>query len=77
MTSFQSAFARLDQFVRRKIKETRTSGIAAAVTDRKKLLGVRVYGFADVAARKPVTPKTLFEIGFNVFAIGKAPLRHS
>ena len=68
MTSFQSAFARLDQFVRRKIKETRTSGIAVAVTDRKKLLAVRVYGFADVAARKPVTPKTLFEIG----SIGKS-----
>lgn len=68
MPNLSEAFTRLDQYLQRKIKETRTAGFAVAVTNRKKLLGVRTCGYADVAARKPVTPNTLFEIG----SIGKS-----
>ena len=68
MPNLADAFTRLDRYLQRKTKETRAAGFAVAVTDRKKLLGVRTYGYADVAARKPITSKTLFEIG----SIGKS-----
>jgi D-alanyl-D-alanine carboxypeptidase len=38
-------------------------GLAVAVTDREKTLHTFHLGYADVAARAPVTPDTLFEIG--------------
>ncbi len=43
-------------------------GLALAVTERDRLVHVAAYGYADVAAQKPVTPDTLFEIG----SIGKS-----
>jgi CubicO group peptidase (beta-lactamase class C family) len=43
-------------------------GAAVAVTDRDRTLAVRTYGFAEIAARSPVLPETLFEIG----SIGKS-----
>ena len=45
-----------------------TPGLALALTDRERTLRVATYGFADLAARTPVTPDTLFEIG----SIGKS-----
>jgi len=63
MTDFGEAFKRLDQFVQQKMKIANVPGMAIAVTDGEKLLRVSTYGFADVAAQIPVTPKTLFEIG--------------
>jgi D-alanyl-D-alanine carboxypeptidase len=38
-------------------------GIAIGVTDRQRLLGVVVHGYADLKARKPVTAQTKFAIG--------------
>ncbi len=59
----EQAWARLDAFVARHMKEENVPGLALAVTTRQGLLGVRTYGWADVKARVPVTPETLFEIG--------------
>jgi CubicO group peptidase (beta-lactamase class C family) len=63
VVAFERAFKRLDQFVEQKIKANNIPGMAIALTDREKLLRVSTYGHADVAAKQPVTPDTLFEIG--------------
>ena len=43
-------------------------GVALGFTDRDRTLAVRTYGFADLAARRPVVPDSLFETG----SIGKS-----
>src|SRR5215210_4301207 len=45
-----------------------TPGLALALTDRERTLQISTYGFADLAARTPVSPETWFEIG----SIGKS-----
>lgn len=59
----QRAYERIDEFVAQHMKESGTPGLALAVTNRQGLLYVATYGFADLKARRPVTPDTLFEIG--------------
>lgn len=59
----KEAFARLDVGIRQQIEAANTPGAAVALTDRERLLHVASYGWADVAARQPVAPETLFEIG--------------
>lgn len=59
----QRAYERMDEFVARHMREAGTPGLALAVTSREGLLRVATYGFADLKARTPVTPETLFEIG--------------
>ncbi len=61
-------FERLDQYVEQQMQSHGTPGLALALTDRERLLRVATYGFADLAARAPVAPETLFEIG----SIGKS-----
>ena len=60
---FQKAFARLDEFIAQHMREANVPGMAVALTSRTGLLRVSTYGFADITARSPVTPETLFEIG--------------
>jgi CubicO group peptidase (beta-lactamase class C family) len=57
----------IDSLVADELERTRQPGLALGVTDRDATLTVRTYGYADVAAQRPVTPGTLFEIG----SIGK------
>ncbi|MGH9805410.1 MAG: serine hydrolase domain-containing protein [Candidatus Acidiferrales bacterium] len=59
----QRAYERVDSFVARHMDANGTPGLALAVTSRNGLLRVATYGFADLKARRPVTPETLFEIG--------------
>jgi CubicO group peptidase (beta-lactamase class C family) len=59
--------AAIDAAVERAVADGRTPGLALAVVDRDGSLAVRGYGYADVAARSPIAPDTLFEIG----SIGK------
>ena len=68
MADFHEAFARLDAYVAQTMAARGTPGVAIGLTDRERLLRVATYGYADVAARIPVTPDTLFEIG----SIGKS-----
>jgi len=67
-TNFEKAFERLDQFIEEYMEGSNYPGLAIALTDREKLLHISTHGFADLAARTPVTPDTLFEIG----SIGKS-----
>jgi D-alanyl-D-alanine carboxypeptidase len=68
MTMDEAAFAQLDRYIERQMAADNTPGLALALTDRERTLRVATYGFADLAARTPVTPDTLFEIG----SIGKS-----
>jgi D-alanyl-D-alanine carboxypeptidase len=63
MADLQEIFARLDTFVKRRMQADRSPGLALAATDREGLLHIATYGYADIAAKAPVAPDTLFEIG--------------
>ena len=68
------AFARIDRFVEQSMARSGTPGLALALVDRRGLLTVRSYGYADLERRLPVTADTRFEIGsisksFTVIAL--------
>jgi CubicO group peptidase (beta-lactamase class C family) len=60
--------AAIDAAVESEMERRQQPGLTIGVTDRDRTLTVRTYGFADLAAQRPVTPETLFEIG----SIGKS-----
>ena len=68
MPNFEAALARLDDYAARQLRARNTPGLTVGVTDRQRLLATRTYGYANVDARRPVTPETLFETG----SIGKS-----
>ena len=68
MTSLESAFQAIDLYAEHRMQEVNMPGLALAVTDREKLLRVATFGYADLAAAKPIQPGTMFEIG----SIGKS-----
>ncbi|MCL6480238.1 MAG: beta-lactamase family protein [Firmicutes bacterium] len=57
------AWRHLAAFVRQQMAESRTPGVALAITNREGLLHLATFGHADAAARRPVTSETLFQIG--------------
>lgn len=57
------AFARIDRFVEQAMAAQRTPGMALALVDRRGVLTVRSYGYAELERRLPVTADTRFEIG--------------
>jgi D-alanyl-D-alanine carboxypeptidase len=63
MSNLEVAFRLLDVYVRENMRATGAPGMALALTDRERLLGIQTYGYADLASQKPITPETLFEIG--------------
>ena len=60
--------AEIDRLAERELADTGLPGLAIALTGPEAPPQVRTYGLADLAARRPVEPDTLFEIG----SIGKA-----
>src|SRR5216684_5075707 len=65
---FQQAFDRIDELARRVMKDSDTPGMALAITNRKALLRVANYGYANKDSRELVTSETLFGGG----SIGKS-----
>ena len=55
-------FASFDKMLTKFLKTHRVPGVAVAVTDQGRLAFSRGYGYADVAAREPVKPDSLFRI---------------
>ena len=53
----------LEPHVTASMQRQRTPGVVLALTDRKGLVGVRTWGYADIKAKAPVTEGTLFQIG--------------
>jgi CubicO group peptidase (beta-lactamase class C family) len=68
MSTLDDLIRRLDANVEALMEAYGTPGVALALTDRRSTLGVRTYGFADLAAGTPVAGGTLFETG----SIGKS-----
>jgi D-alanyl-D-alanine carboxypeptidase len=68
MIDFDSALSQLDAFIDKYMQSANTAGLSVGLTDSQSLLGVKTYGYADIAAKTPVAPGTLFEIG----SIGKS-----
>jgi len=67
MSSLDQALAHLDDAVARRLSSSSVPGLTLALTDRDRLLHAATYGYANIAARAPVTPDTLFDIA----SIGK------
>jgi len=61
--NMQPATAKLDAFIRKKIKNEGIPGMTVAVTDRDRILWRREYGYANADRRRPVDANTLFQIG--------------
>jgi CubicO group peptidase (beta-lactamase class C family) len=62
------SFSTLGDWIRRKMAADGTPGLTISVTDRDHTLWSAGYGFSDIAAKRPMTPDTLLEIG----SIGKS-----
>lgn len=62
-TGFGRALAYIAEAAREHMREEQTPGLALALVAGGELIGVQSYGFADVAARTPVTPQTRFLVG--------------
>jgi D-alanyl-D-alanine carboxypeptidase len=60
---FQAAYRRLDEYIERHMNEIGAPGMTVALVNRDGLMRASQYGFADLKARLPVAPETLFEIG--------------
>jgi CubicO group peptidase (beta-lactamase class C family) len=63
MTDLDRILPLLDAFVVQQMQAASTPGVALALTSREHLLHTAAYGYADVAAQKPVPRDALFEIG--------------
>ena len=57
------AFRLIDQYAMQMMQEAGTPGLALALVDRRGLLTVRTYGWADRERRIPVSADTRFQIG--------------
>lgn len=55
--------AALDSFVLERMQQTHLPGLAVSLISSKTACDHRVFGFRDVEARRPVTPRTLFGLG--------------
>jgi D-alanyl-D-alanine carboxypeptidase len=60
---YAEALRYIDAAARELMLEDGTPGMALAVVADGQVLGIRTYGFADVATRTPVTPDTRFLAG--------------
>jgi D-alanyl-D-alanine carboxypeptidase len=70
----KSAYQLLDTYAAREVQSKGIPGMSIALTDRKGLLHVATYGYADTKLKTAVTPETKFEIGsiaksFTVIAL--------
>jgi len=63
MSSFDSVFDQLNPFIQARMEATRTPGLAVAFFERERISRVSTFGLADLEAKIPVGPQTLFEIG--------------
>ncbi|MBN1477414.1 beta-lactamase family protein [Candidatus Sumerlaeota bacterium] len=63
MSALQTVRDRIDAYCRQRLEESGIPGCSVLLTDREETLHEAGHGFADLAAKKPVTTETLFEYG--------------
>jgi len=64
MTSqLRQAYSKLEALLERDFHSMNAPGVAIGLTNREELLGVKTFGFADLATHQPIHADTLFEIG--------------
>ena len=68
MTASNSGFAPLTDYLRRWVAAVPAAGLTIGITDREQTLYTSGFGYADLAARRPVLTDTTFQIG----SIGKS-----
>jgi D-alanyl-D-alanine carboxypeptidase len=68
LTTLAEAQSRIDEHVAALMARDGSPGVALAITDRERAIVRREYGYANLAAREPISPATQFEFG----SIGKA-----
>ena len=56
-------FSGLDTALEKLLKDWNVAGFAVAVVEKNKIVYSKGFGYRDYAAKKPVTPNTLFAIG--------------
>lgn len=71
----KKALAGLDAFIERELETQKIAGAAVAVVVGDKVVLLKGYGWRDMAARRPVTPDTMFPIAsitkqFTVASLG-------
>jgi D-alanyl-D-alanine carboxypeptidase len=62
-SNLDAAYHLIDTYVARQMEAEQIPGLVLALTNRNALMRVSTYGYADVKAKAPTTPETLFEIG--------------
>lgn len=61
--SLNDAYRLIDTYVGRQMRAQQIPGLVLALTDRNRVMHISTYGYADLKAKLPMTPDTLFEIG--------------
>ena len=56
-------FSGLDTALEKLLKDWNVAGFAVAIVEKNKIVYSKGFGYRDYAAKKPVTPNTLFAIG--------------
>jgi CubicO group peptidase (beta-lactamase class C family) len=56
-------FDRIDKYIRQMVKTDGIPGLSIGLTDRRRTIWTRAYGYSELESRMPVTLDTLFEIG--------------
>lgn len=62
---YAEAFARLDAYIERYMREMNSPGMTLGLAGRDGTLRVASYGFSDLEAKEQVRPDQLFQIGSN------------
>jgi D-alanyl-D-alanine carboxypeptidase len=76
---YAAAWSRVAEFVAARMRESNTPGVALAITSRERVLHVGTFGYANLHAKRALTPDTLFEIGSiskSFTSIALLQLRH-
>lgn len=68
MTTFDDAFGLIAEFISKRQAVWGPPGVAIGITDREQTLWSDGFGFANMDAQTPATPRTLFQIG----SVGKS-----
>ena len=53
----------IEEYIKKNMGDSKIPGLSVVIVDGNETIYEKGFGFSDVAAKKPVTPDTLFELG--------------